>query len=134
MVKVGFTGTQHGMTFMQKETLYHLLLELGPDEFHHGDCIGSDAEAHDIAVIIGIEIHIHPPNNPSKRAYKKGTQIYPELPYLSRNTNIATKTNILIATPGEDYEVIRSGTWSTVRRARKLDRKIYIILSEGKIV
>ena len=29
--------------------------------FHHGDCIGADAEAHDIAVAMACEIVIHSP-------------------------------------------------------------------------
>ena len=52
---VGFTGTRQGMTDDQKCALRKLLSEIArngsfPLLFHHGDCVGSDEEAHEIAV------------------------------------------------------------------------------------
>ena len=47
---IGFTGTRYGMTQSQALQLTQLLAELhsqhGVQEFHHGACVGSDAEAH----------------------------------------------------------------------------------------
>lgn len=106
-------------------------------EFHHGDCIGSDAEAHDIAEELGFEIDIHPPDNPSKRAYKipsPGIPVRDKLPYLVRNKNIVRATDQLFAAPGEDTEQLRSGTWSTIRFARKLGKPITIFFPNGSIV
>lgn len=45
---VAFTGTQQGMTESQKKQFSNLIIELKPKVFIHGDCIGSDSEAHDI--------------------------------------------------------------------------------------
>ena len=65
---IGFTGTQQGMTLRQKQQLNEILRDLydkGNRWFHHGDCIGADAEAHDIATAIGYHILVHPPINPA---------------------------------------------------------------------
>ena len=42
---VGFTGTQRGMTETQRSVVHALLACLPVVTFHHGDCIGADAEA-----------------------------------------------------------------------------------------
>jgi hypothetical protein len=55
-------------------------------------------------------------------------------PYLSRNKDIVLETELLIATPGEEEEQIRSGTWSTVRYARSLKRMINIVLPDGRVI
>jgi hypothetical protein len=38
---LGFSGTRKGMTAGQKDSLRQMLVELQPEEFHHGDFIGS---------------------------------------------------------------------------------------------
>lgn len=132
---VGFTGTQHGMSRPQAATLaagLRLLFTAG-DEFHHGDCVGADAEAHAIAAGIGFRIVVHPPTNPSKRAWCEGV-IRPAKPYLVRNHDIVDETDVLIATPRELTEELRSGTWATIRYARKLMRKLCVVGPDGKVI
>lgn len=136
-MKTGFTGTQRGMTQEQKETLRGILA--GRDgEFHHGDCIGADAEAHDIAVEVGLQPIIHPPDNPTKRAFKQArpriTFVRQAKPYLERNHDIVDETIELIATPGEGTPQLRSGTWATIRYARKLKRMVTIIYPDGSVL
>lgn len=45
MVKIGFTGTQQGMTAEQNAIVWQLLSRAIPhwDKFHEGDCIEADA-------------------------------------------------------------------------------------------
>lgn len=131
-MKIGFTGTQEGMTSRQLRS-FSLALTCYAGEFHHGDCIGADAQAHDAAVILGFEPVIHPPDNPSKRAFKVAKRIMPTFPYLVRNKNIVDNTNMLIATPKEKEEQLRSGTWSTVRYARKKRRPITLVYPDGTV-
>ena len=108
------------------------ILEASPrGEFHHGDCIGADAEAHDIARALGYRIVMHPPINQSQRAFKSGDEERELLPYLDRNRRIVTETDALIAAPGENIERLRSGTWSTVRYARRVGRSIYVVFPDG---
>ena len=62
-MKVGFTGTQKGMTERQFDIFAAVISELQPEEFHHGDCIGADEQAHDIVHVVApdCKIVVHPP-------------------------------------------------------------------------
>ncbi len=134
---VGFTGTRNGMSTKQKAGLRETLLRLnGPsrlafsqnktNDFHHGDCIGADAEAHDIAKALGYTIYMHPPTNGKARAYKDGFALK-ALPYLKRNQDIVNSSHLLIAAPATQKEVIRSGTWATIRYARRNNKPIFVL-------
>jgi len=105
-----------------------------PIIFHHGDCIGADADAHDIVLsICGTEIHIHPPTESKYRACCIGAHLeYRAAPYLQRNHNIVDSTSLMIATP-EGAETLRSGTWATIRYALKKKKEVYIIDIQGDI-
>lgn len=131
-MKIGFTGTQRGMTEKQKAWLREAFQKIEVEwEFHHGDCIGADAEAHDIAVEHGAKIVLHPPWVPFKRAFKPFWQQRPQKNYLDRNKEIVRETQVLVGMPGEDVEQVRSGTWSTIRFARKRLKPIRIVGPHG---
>jgi len=127
---VGFSGTQQGMTAFQETTVRSLLRWLKPAEVHHGDCVGSDEEFDKICVELGIYRCSHPPEDEKKRAFCKTEEERMPAPYLVRNLDIVKESQILIATPKEPYEVTRSGTWSTYRRAKHLKRAICLVLPE----
>jgi len=128
-MKVGFTGTHHGMSHLQQEALHRLLLEPTFTTFHHGDCIGADIQAHEIALYCGFLIVVHPPLDPRKRAWAAGSgvDILPPRKYLDRNKDIVDACDVLIAAPKELTEILRSGTWSTIRYARKVGKPIHIL-------
>lgn len=130
---VGFTGTQHGMTKAQRAAFRRLVLELGVTTFHHGDCVGSDAQAHNtVRKRTTAKLVIHPPSNEGKRAFSKhATFTYKAAPYLERNRNIVNRCQLLVATPGGMSEELRSGTWFTVRYARKIKRPIVLVYPDG---
>lgn len=130
---MGFTGTQQGMTKPQYQMFFNIYRELSPDEFHHGDDIGSDREAQAIAGVHGSRIIIHPPEDSSRRAFCKGDEIRPPKPYLERNEDIVADVEYVIATPRQFVEVRRSGTWATVRYTRKANKEIFIIYPDGSI-
>lgn len=131
---LGFTGTANGLTNEQHIALRDLVDWLAPSLAHHGDCVGADASFHDVCVHVGgIGIYIHPPTNPRKRAWKSGAVTYPVKPYLDRNQDIVDASDLLIATPGEFIEQLRSGTWATVRRARKRHIPILFVFPDGTI-
>jgi hypothetical protein len=132
--RIGFTGTRNGMTPEQLLGFTNTVKAFDLKEFHHGDCIGSDAEAH--YHILGLFPHakiiIHPPDKNGMRAFcKPSTHIHTPLPFLRRNQEIVDETDVLIATPGEATEQVRSGTWSTVRYALKNGRFVLIVYPDG---
>ena len=127
--RIGFTGTQKGLSPSQGKQVINILslyIEKGA-EFHHGDCIGADAQAHEIARRLGYKIVIHPPDDPRKRAWCEGDEWKEEKPYLVRNENIVLNCTFLIACPKENQEVLRSGTWATIRKAKKRMRRVRTI-------
>lgn len=130
MRRIGFTGTQRGMTPVQSAVVCDLL---SAGELHHGDCIGADAQAHDLARDRGLTVVVHPPIDPRKRAHKHGNVVLHPLPYLDRNLAIVAATEELIAAP-DGPERTRSGTWATVRRARRMNRPVTIVFPDGTVV
>ena len=76
-MKIGFTGTQVGISEKQKEKLRELIVEYKPDEVHHGDCVGADASFDQLCCSLAIKRVIHPPINQSKRAFCDGDVVLP---------------------------------------------------------
>jgi hypothetical protein len=130
---VGFTGTQRGMTEAQWATLWSLLVVRSPGNFHEGDCIGADAQAAFGARSAGFRIIGHPPTIDSKRAFFPADEWRALLPYLDRNKAIVNASQEMIATPGEFEEQLRSGTWSTIRYARRVGKPIHVLLPDGRL-
>lgn len=134
MLHVGFTGTQEGMTTRQKQVVGGLLRTLKPTTVHHGDCIGADADFHDLArfLVNGVVVHIHPPINKSKQANCVGDFSEPRKDYLVRNRDIVDSSSVMIGTP-KGPEELRSGTWSTIRYSKRKKCKLYVVYPDGKI-
>jgi hypothetical protein len=132
---VGFTGTRIGMTddqkiafsrWMQTQCLKNQIVIL-----HHGDCLGADELAHGIAKGLGCGVVIHPPTNPSMRAFcKEYDRIEEPKHYLIRNVDIVMASDVLVAVP-EGAERMRSGTWSTIRYAKKVGKPFVVISPSG---
>jgi hypothetical protein len=134
MSKVGFTGTQRGMTGNQSVSVMNLLRMFGGTEFHHGGCVGADVQAAELARLAGYRTIRHPGDTPSKQDHRFLDDDYRMvLPNLARNHIIVDEVNLMIAAPGEMDEVLRSGTWATIRYSRKLQREIYLVYPNGKI-
>jgi hypothetical protein len=135
-MKIGFTGTRRGMTDAQKESVKMLLCALTPEKFSHGHCVGADEEASIIASKIhGIEIWSWPPENQKAIAtFAFWHVIRTPLPYMKRNQKIVDTSDTLIATPAAlEKDAPRSGTWATVRMARKAGHLRFIIWRDGSI-
>jgi hypothetical protein len=132
-MKVGMTGTRHGLTQEQEDAFLEINFD-GITEFHHGDCIGADEECHRIIrnILPEVKIVVHPPSIIHGQAFMQGDESRRPEAYLIRNKNIVNETDMLIALP-DGEERLRSGTWSTVRYARKLFRPITIIYSSGAV-
>ena len=140
-ISIGFTGTQHGITNEQRYALnVYLKVAVNSNfevEFHHGDCIGADKQFHELLEslkvphIVNQKIIIHPPIKNIKRAFCKSDFILEPKDYLDRNKDIVNASEILIATPKEFEEQLRSGTWSTIRYCTKQKKQAFIIFPNG---
>jgi hypothetical protein len=135
LVKIGFSGTQAGMTEEQKSGLSFLLGAMHFDEFHHGMCKGADEEAHDIVRLIRPSVKIigHPPTNKLKMAKLIVDTRRKPYQYLLRNSNIVHATRQLIVCPRTNEITLRSGTCATFRYAKKAGKPISIIWPTGDI-
>lgn len=140
-MKISFTGTQGGMTIRQEmalEILLDTLLEEG-DELHHGGCVGADGGCH---ILLRrdlnhyeVIIHIHWGDNPRKymnvdrmTSTRKNIIYHNPKPNLERNKDVVNEGNdLLIAAPKTAREERRSGTWATVRYARKANVPVIIL-------
>jgi hypothetical protein len=128
LIHIGFTGTRDGMTAAQMETFQRFIVSCDDDiVFHHGDCVGADYEAHKIFTCLRPEakVVVHPPTLSVLRAHCTG-QVLPAKSFLDRNKDIVDACSMLIAAP-KGPEVMRSGTWSTIRYARKKHTPIKIL-------
>lgn len=139
MTKLGFTGTQHGMTDIQAQIVFDEMMLLGqvPEdvvtEAHHGCCVGADEQFHEMLAYMPMEmvVHGHPPLITTKMAKGLICDVMHEpLEYLVRNRVIVDAVDTLFAAP-QGEEELRSGTWSTVRYARRKGINIRIIMPNG---
>lgn len=130
---LGFSGTKNGMTPAQRKAVRSLIHNA--TRLHLGDCVGADDQAYEEATSFGIAVEGHPPTKGQLRCFRTYDKTWPEKPYLDRNQDIAEAgVDGLIAAPRGFEEQRRSGTWSTVRRARKLGRRIWIVRPDGSVV
>lgn len=127
---VAVTGSRHGGSDAQLEELRVVLLRLGATELHHGDCVGVDAQSHAIGRELRLRIVVHPPLMDAARAWCAGDVVLPPMGYIPRDHALVDASAYLIALP-DGPERLRSGTWLTVRYARRRlgDERIKIIYS-----
>ncbi len=133
---VGFTGTCKGMTVEQKDELASHFLYGATDEFHHGGCRGADEEAHDLLYKTVSHFIVHPGlismlDMPPSAPPPGYVIILPRKRYLERNHDIVDCCAILIACPSSKVEQLRSGTWATMRYAKKIGRRMIVIWPDG---
>lgn len=137
-LKIGFTGTRVGLRPDQVEKIISLLDRYSAQNtgivVSHGDCVGADTDFHRVCVeyrknnpCVFIQIHIYPPIDPKLRQFNVGDRVFEPDEYLKRNLAILRNSDVLIAcVKSVSVEEHRSGTWSTIRQAKK--RKIPIEL------
>lgn len=134
-MKVGITGTREGLTEAQKIRM-NSLGEAAITVLHHGDCIGVDAYSHSMARHSHIRVEVHPPSDNRERAHSQlgpSDVEHPPKPYLARNHDIVDASDVLVAFPKGYSEELRSGTWATVRYARKQKVPVVIVWPSGDL-
>lgn len=136
-MKLGFTGTRDGTTIEQHQALSHWIRAATVPEFHHGCCIGCDSEAFDIVNTYAKDARVvaHMPTIRSlvcATAEDFSDETREPLPYLVRNRAIVDACDVLLACP-KGPEEQRSGTWSTVRYARKQGKRVVVFWPDGEV-
>jgi hypothetical protein len=127
---IAVTATSRGLTPGQCDQARDFLTALFRKgkirKFRHGDCVGGDAQLARIAKNIGFYVIAHPghPNKkPTETKYRAFTdfndEIMPVKEFIKRDHDMVDGSFFLLAAPYQDYEVKRSGTWTTVRYADK---------------
>lgn len=103
---------------------------------HHGCCVGSDAEMHVLAVAQEWSVVGHLPTNRS--LVMQQTTGFHQLiaepgDYMARNHAVVNAGYALLAAPKTPHEQIRSGTWATIRFARRLHKHIVLFWPDGTV-
>lgn len=137
---IGFTGTQVGMTDAQKREVNAILADkksqsIGINCAIHGDCIGADSEFHTMATNLQYQTIAYPASDVDKRKVANCQCSFknPPRPALTRNHDIVGVANLMVACPKEMSEIIRSGTWATIRYARSIKTPLIIVFPDGSI-
>jgi hypothetical protein len=139
----GFTGTHRGQTKAQLASLKRLLqsyraLSTGIPNFRHGLCVGADDQAAALAGGLGffvIAFPGFPPKDPTdlsnRGIFAKNDLVMEAEPFVVRDYKIVDASDVMIATPAQKMEILRSGTWTTVRYAKKQGKPVIIIYPDG---
>lgn len=134
-MRIGFTGTQSGCSSPQLDSLIEIVEGLDFEKADHGDCLGADEEFHVVLRTLAPHVKItgHIPVHNRKRAFCDFDEERDPWPYKIRNRHIVDAVDLMIGCPSQDYnkEIIRSGTWATIRYARKQNVPLVIIWADG---
>jgi hypothetical protein len=149
---LGFTGTRRGLTTAQRAALPSVLAVL-PDDIEHGGAEGADEEFHSFLLPEIVRSNCHPLQQGCRVVIRTATTerfwhwrrweadagdprwlvlVQPVAP-LRRNHQIASRCDHLLACPAESSEILRSGTWATIRYARTAGKLVTIIKPDGTV-
>lgn len=148
---LGFTGTRKGITAAQsrmlRETLADPLMETA--RVLHGGAIGADTEFDQIVSAVfefvhydfpedGIVCEVYPATVDRFSFWRwrdhDSRFVHSPMEPLKRNRIIVNRSDRMIATPSEDDEQPRGGTWSTIRYTLRIGKPIVIISPRGGII
>lgn len=137
---IGITGTRSGGSIKQYVKLqqlvgvfYSIYQEKFNLVFHHGDCVGVDVDAADVANELGYRVISHPPIKSEMRAFHKSDEIRETKSYFVRNRDIVHESQFLIVVPKESERSTKGGTWYTHDYASKNMKDGVIIWPNGEI-
>jgi hypothetical protein len=133
-MKVSFTGTRKGMTEWQKQQLRKWLLDHKEEIslFAHGCCCGADVEAHAIVREVlgkGTYVAVFPSTAKTRMPVPSDANSVaaPKAPYDRDRDIVKAGSDVLLAAPLDNPEkTLRSGTWATVRLAKKQGTEVVI--------
>jgi hypothetical protein len=123
---------------MVGQLLEHFRSDIFEANFHHGNCVGADEEAAAIARYYNYVITAYPADLTKWQSDFKSDFYKPVTGPLTRNRAIVKDSDVIIAAPNAMMEpLVRntrgSGTWYTIRHARKKERKCVIVWRDGGV-
>lgn len=137
MLNIGFTGTRKGTT---KDQFAKLISFLDGLDFiaHHGDCEGADEDFDVICYDLGMKRKLYPSTSKTRRWSEVHRPelcevVQPAKPPMERNPDIVDPSDVMLACPSLMEEELRSGTWATVRYARKNNKPLVVFWPDGFI-
>ncbi len=141
MIAVGYTGTRVGMSPEQFANVTAIVLSLARVGHstvlaHHGDCVGGDAQFHEIVRARAprgghITIHPGPVSDVANQAGCVGDERRSPKSHLRRNDDIVDEAHLMIAAPLDEMTPSLGGTWRTILYARKIARPLVIAWRAG---
>ena len=137
---IGFSGTRYGMTLLQRRAVYRVFRWYRDNRnaitVHHGSCVGADAEAHDIARMLGMAVALHPGVSEDCSGYlraectmREGERVWRPASYAVRSQTIAACTGVLVAAPHESRP--SRGTNHAISCAVRLGRPAVVVSADG---
>jgi hypothetical protein len=134
---LGITGTKKGMTEAQFDVIKGFIFEDAViTHLHEGDCVGVDNQVTLMFQDLRPEVWIvrHPPKNTKYQAFGPYDETTIPKDYLVRDQDNVNESDYLWAAPNGVERMRGSGTWATVRMARKKGIPITIIMPNGEII
>lgn len=132
---VSVSGTREGASDAQllalAETLLHYTGLHKTIELHHGDCLGVDQQAAEMAAMMQHTTVSHPPTKDNMRAFHESDVVMPAKGYLERDRDLAELCDVLVALPLVHDVNANSGTWYTIRHAMRINKDIIVIDRDG---
>lgn len=118
-MRIAITATSKALLTEYQLDAARELIQPG-DIVHLGDCVNGDAQIHQLCLSIGgVRTIGHPPINGKNRAFCVYDEEWEPEAYLDRDHAMVDACDVLLAFPRSPREELRSGTWATVRYARK---------------
>jgi hypothetical protein len=129
---ISITGSREGMTAWQRAALTKALRRPSVTAIVHGDCVGVDAEADEIAATLGLQRFAFPSNYTSTRARRdRDGCVYlaePAAP-MQRNLPIIEHGQACVGL----LRPSSRGTWGAIRIAERL-KKPLLVLGEQAVI
>jgi hypothetical protein len=131
-VSIGVSGTRLGMNSAQWLEVQDILeqgFDINGGVLLHGDCVGVDAECHELGRRYGYWIKSFPPRNPKHRAFcDADEQALPD-EYLARDRALVDESDTMLIVPEKaEEDSPRSGTWYTYRYSLEVGKPTTLIV------
>ena len=133
-MKIGMTGTRNGLTKAQSDFARSVIPWQEVTELHSGDCVGADAELHNIAKLNYVTSIGHPPIKDELRAFCEFDRECEPKNYFARNRDIVNSSEQMYGFPPTEEDTGKGGTWYTINYAISKGKSLVIVTPSGRVV